>query len=92
MRHVRAREKVGGVLDVYEGTKNVYFCPSTCYSPSPPPRKGPKTRSNPPPPAAASLPQLGISRDSPLRTHKQHHFIGLTEGIQKASFDHQSGG
>ena len=34
MWHVRAREKVGGVLGVYDGTKNVYFRPHTCYSPS----------------------------------------------------------
>ena len=35
MWRVRAREKVGRVLGVYDGTKNVYFCPSACYSPSP---------------------------------------------------------
>ena len=36
--------------------------------------------------ASCVVARLCITRNSPLRTHKQRHFIGLTEGIRLASW------
>ena len=74
------------------GTPSIFFLARASHVEPLDPRKGPKTRPNPPATPAASLRRLCSSRPSLLRTHTQRHFIGISKGTKAATQACQCGG